>query len=233
MSSPSRIWEGQVSNDVKMAKMIESVIQKRQNATVIIIIFVILLLGLIHEQRMRFSRSLTPSRLYQKYESRLRADTQFHGDETLGMDEHLSDCWNDGPLPTLHQYDAPERRMNWEWNFRFKTTMTEGVTGYKESPKLFTVKGRHVGLIYGSKTLYGGFTSMSLWNETFTYTMRSKPACMICTRPPKQLAEATHILNGNYVAFVGWMWGHYGHSTHDTLPWFAYVKEMASREGQA
>ena len=26
------------------------------------------------------------------------------------------------------------------------------------------------------------------------------------------------------------MWGHYGHSTHDSLPWFAYLKEMTAHD---
>lgn len=210
--------------------------QQQQRVTVIVSISLFLLLGLIHVQRNHFSRNLTPSRLYHQYESRLRADTQFHDDETLGMDEHLSKCWNDSPLPTLHHHGDPGRRKDWERNFRMKTAITDGITGYKESPKLFST-GQQVGLIYGGSTFknpfghhYWGFTSMSLWNETFTYTSRSRPACMICTRPPKQLPEAAHILEGDYVAFVGWMWGHYGHSTHDNLPWFAYLKEMASQD---
>jgi hypothetical protein len=185
------------------------------------------------------SRRLTPERLYSKYRSRLEADTQFRKDETLGMDEHLSECWNDSPLPNLHESN-PERRKKWARNFLMKAPITDGVTGYQASPRLFTVTGDRIGLIFSrlSQThplgrSHFGFNAMSLWKEGgFAYTDRSRPVCMICQKPPEHLVQKPpdRILDGDFVTFMGWMWGHYGHSTHDSLPWFAYLKEMAPQD---
>mmetsp|Transcript_30610 Transcript_30610/g.45296 ORF Transcript_30610/g.45296 Transcript_30610/m.45296 type:complete len:505 (+) Transcript_30610:98-1612(+) len=189
-------------------------------------------------------RRLLPDRLYQKYYTRVKANTEIvPRDETLGRDEHLSTCWNDKVFANLHEKD-PIRRKKYERYFLGHAPLTDGISGYQESPGFFTITGDKVNLMYSDWTgknfgglNHYGFTALSLWNSTFTLTKNSQPSsCMVC-KPPntsKLHGGPKYVLTdgGEYVSFVGWMWGHYGHSTHDNLPWFAYVHEMGVRNDQ-
>ena len=153
------------------------------------------------------------------------ADTQYKKDPTVGLDDHLSNCWNSDRLTKLHETD-PRRRAS--YNEHFLTSNLWRLTEL-DMPRFFTVSGRKVRLILDEKR--PSTISMSLWNDTFTYGSESKPFCLrVCADPPAVLPAPTRVLVGNFAVFSAFMWGHYGHSTHDSLPWFAYMKEMTAHD---
>jgi len=134
----------------------------------------------------------------------------------------LKTCWN-GKLAHLHDRD-PKRHAFYQEYFGDDAYWS---LAKNPLPKLLAMPGDPIGLIYEEAHL---FPIMKLWNYTFAYTDKSWPYCRICEEPPKVLPPTTRLLKGNFVTFSSFMWGHYGHSTHDVLPWFAYLKELTSHD---
>jgi len=197
-------------------------------------------LSIIEDGEYGDNSSSSLSFLY--YES-FPPDTKYQKDETIGMDSNLIDekCWTmdwqhnnvntNIKLPLLHEGEE-SRHEEYETYLREKTMR---VASYNPLPSLITMTGNQlIGVRYSHYKDMGpvGFYSMSIWNETMNFSPTPGfGACEICVSPPpsEEISSNNRILPGegyDYVAFVAYMWGHYGHSTHDNLPWFAYLKEM-------
>mmetsp|Transcript_624 Transcript_624/g.982 ORF Transcript_624/g.982 Transcript_624/m.982 type:complete len:459 (-) Transcript_624:249-1625(-) len=180
----------------------------------------------VTEDRRNTTRFLTPFTGPNEKYSYTSADTQYGQDPTRNMDKHLENCWNFGTAAQLH--DTSEKRST-DYTKYFKKYHLYPVLQYAALPKLFAMTGDNIGLILGdSKTVdlrtgkgSPGFHSMSLWNYSFTFR------CAICEEPPPTVSGKKTQLKGDFITFAAWYWGRYGHATHDSLPWFAYLKEMA------
>ena len=136
------------------------------------------------------------------------ADTTYMNDPTLGVDDHLSACWNNDRYATLHEA-SPERRAFYEKHFSNDHVWR---FSHNPMPEFFTVSGNYVGVMLDMKRF--DMISMSLWNQTFTYGVRTNPPCLQgCVDPPVFLPTTTRVLvgklSGVHSLHVGTLWPFY------------------------
>lgn len=90
---------------------------------------------------------------------------------------------------------------------------------------------RFVVLSEGAKLLFpfdddeGPFPQASAWNEKFVVPNISTQTIWIDPDDADKDRPADRFLHGNYVTFISWFTGNYGHFLHDHLPVIAWLRE--------